>query len=516
MIKIVNHCIQKILLGVFLTLVSASVFSQNYSTLPKGLLFYEPEEKLPINFLMIPERFISGIKIIDTTTSELDTFFHFQLEHMILGNRKGPSLLGKGIEKRTDGSEIFFNIADEEIKILPEAAIDSSWIIWENSSGEYVEARIIQIEPATILGEADSVKVISLRHYYSNGTLRTSRVNDMEIHISKHHGLSKVFNFREFPYVSTNIPYEYNEDRLFAYNLIGNTATKSGLQKLLIRDILDFNEGDFLRYTESVDQEGGLDYTWVHNIAINECYLSPGGDSLWLAQTDESYLYNNHSNSRIETTEEWIAGVNLSLISFEDYGIDQRYPIDVPLEINPNQNFLESGFLIFRNEQYGGRFQVLLFNEGGWGLMLWDSGYKSMMTFGGDLYHLVYGCGGYYTMAYSEGYGGILHKEKLIYFRKGEEEWGIPLKNPESFRSDNPEILISPNPVYDLLRIDFKQPESQDGFKYSIYNSLGKLIMQDKLLVNSEPSIDCSFLTPGVYFLQLSGNEFYRIKFIKQ
>jgi hypothetical protein len=312
------------------------------------------------------------------------------------------------------------------------------------------------------------------------------------------------------------IPFEYYEDRLFAYNLIGNTATKSGLQKPVIRDILDFHEGDILRYTESVDQEGALDYTWVHNITINECYASPGGDSLWLARTDEMYLINNQSNFRIETTEEWIAGVNLSVITFEDYGIDQRFPIDVPLEINPEQNFLESGYLIFRNEEYGGRFQVLLFNEGGWGLLLWDSGHKSMMTFGGDFYHLVYGCGGYYTMAYSEGYGGILHKEKLIYFRKGEEEWGIPLNSPEKLSSDSQGIRISPNPVDNMLRIELKQPELPADIYYSIYNSMGKSLIKDRFLEGHEYHIDCSFLKPGVYYLQLSADEVYSIKFIKQ
>ncbi len=516
MYKRVNRLFQSILIILSLAGLNNSALSQDYSTVPRGLLFYEPEEKLPINLPLPEEKYISGIKVIDTIISESDTFFHFQFEKLILDNNKGPSLFGKGIEKRTDGSEVFFNIADEEIKILPKAKLDSTWILWENSVGEYIEAKIIQTELQTVLGETDSVKLISLTHYYSNGNKKDSRVNELEIHLSKNHGLSKIFNIREFPFIYKKSPYVYFEERLYTYNLIGNTSKKVGLRKPMIKDIFDFQINDLIRYYESADIEGSMDYTHDYILTINECNLSRGGDSLWLEKEVRMHFNHDDSNPYIDTLKEWIERINSPIITYlENYPYNEDYTIDLPLEIFPSYNFLDFGYVLFRNEQYGGRFQVILFPSE-FGLHLWETDHKSMLTWGGDYYHMIYGCGSYYTYAYSEGYGGILHKEKLIYFKKGEEEWGIPLSNHETQRLNNKNLMIFPNPVIDHLKMDLRDIKSTGKMSYKIYNSAGILILEEEIITGPEFRIDCRNLSPGVYCLVVAGDKIYSGKFIKQ
>ncbi|MBS7787872.1 T9SS type A sorting domain-containing protein [Flavobacterium sp. CYK-55] len=78
-------------------------------------------------------------------------------------------------------------------------------------------------------------------------------------------------------------------------------------------------------------------------------------------------------------------------------------------------------------------------------------------------------------------------------------------------------ITVYPNPIYDVLHIQFNQNVIQN-VELSLYNPLGqKLLLQNTEIVNQEISLNLSNHASGVYFLSLKINEqVYKTKIIKR
>ena len=74
----------------------------------------------------------------------------------------------------------------------------------------------------------------------------------------------------------------------------------------------------------------------------------------------------------------------------------------------------------------------------------------------------------------------------------------------------NYEAIIFPNPTEDVLNIKTSMFEN---VTYTLYDGLGKLVMQDKLSAEQTP-IQVSQLAPGSYFLTLN-NETQNLKTFK-
>jgi hypothetical protein len=104
--------------------------------------------------------------------------------------------------------------------------------------------------------------------------------------------------------------------------------------------------------------------------------------------------------------------------------------------------------------------------------------------------------------------------KELVYFKKGEEEWGemqtiVGLK--EFDQKD--QIVIYPNPASDYISI-----QSYENTIIQIYNSTGQLLLSDK--TNSTISqIKVSSFPSGVYFVSLLDEEGFsigKLKFLKR
>lgn len=75
-------------------------------------------------------------------------------------------------------------------------------------------------------------------------------------------------------------------------------------------------------------------------------------------------------------------------------------------------------------------------------------------------------------------------------------------------------ITIAPNPVTEFLTIYLNNTEIPE--KYSIYNSLGQLIISKKIEKTEDLNINTSNLSDGIYFLNISSNQLNKtIKFLK-
>jgi PKD repeat protein len=78
-------------------------------------------------------------------------------------------------------------------------------------------------------------------------------------------------------------------------------------------------------------------------------------------------------------------------------------------------------------------------------------------------------------------------------------------------------IEFYPNPAGDLFYIDAKQYPGQNDMQAEIYNTLGLLLIKEKLIPGSINQIDITQLKEGIYFLKLTADGIEGTeKFIKE
>lgn len=131
----------------------------------------------------------------------------------------------------------------------------------------------------------------------------------------------------------------------------------------------------------------------------------------------------------------------------------------------------------------------------------------------------VEGCGRAYYHWYidDEPYDFTEEEVNLIYYLKGEEEWGEP------FYVDIPEIIgrsvavnIYPNPSKEFINVDLSN-FSQKEVEIYIYSTLGRIVNFIKTDIVQNYQIDISYLPKGIYMIQFRvQNEVLNGKFIKE
>jgi len=102
----------------------------------------------------------------------------------------------------------------------------------------------------------------------------------------------------------------------------------------------------------------------------------------------------------------------------------------------------------------------------------------------------------------------------LVYFKKGEEEWGNPILFYTGINrvSEISHIHVYPNPVSDYLHIGLDK--SNSGFEQAIiHNQLGQKVLTAKPVNNM---VDVSGLKAGMYLIEVSTRDRKeRTKFVK-
>ena len=162
-----------------------------------------------------------------------------------------------------------------------------------------------------------------------------------------------------------------------------------------------------------------------------------------------------------------------------------------------------TGSEIFENPNiYNGRLTVQ--NEG-------SSGYNYTK------YRFTIGCGRtYYKYDNNYPYAWSEYEEAMVYFKKGDEEWGEALvlvgMDEEDFEASS--FALFPNPVQDQLYI---KSQSNREFEIHIYNSLGQLI-STTIYSSSQLGIDVAHYLRGIYvahIVDIKGITIEKRKFIK-
>lgn len=168
---------------------------------------------------------------------------------------------------------------------------------------------------------------------------------------------------------------------------------------------------------------------------------------------------------------------------------------------------IEGDTLIQHDDLYNGRLFVI--GENSW---VGGGGNEEYYNFG----LAVVGCGlmTYYSTHYIWSNDiTFINDNRIVYYKKGEEEWGEPqvIVGLNEINTDSG-IQIYPNPASDNINISAKEKSS-----IQIYNSTGQFLLSQETS-SSNIQLDVSFLPAGVYlvnFADENGLIYGQSKFLK-
>lgn len=490
-----------------LTLLPALCFSQNFQTVqPNVEIYFEPDSGIyvPLDFINMNSLFertiaLRALRLTVTDTAGewiyLKNFSEIHDEGYIIYHEfencvspTKPSWIGNQVLIKDNGFNVFFNRQNDSIFINTQAQLNESFVFYNYPDGSYFLATIGAEEIISFLGISDTAKTIILQLYTSDNQPATSLLNEKELIISKNYGFYKTLNFRDFPEFGT-WTFQVREHILY-----GHENIVEGFKKMALKDIYDFEVGDEYHYKKDFSTE---DFSWSQQTirhVLNKEWIS-----------DDVVKYQFHK-------EEW--GYEGPVPYYEFYHtIDTVFEIFSDLDsiisealpFEPytlNYNFPRISFNIIKTDDYNYR-PALGITDNGYEQYNSDTCYYRWWFDSGTLSSNVYvkGCGmleNYYSFDYPTEYA---YYSNLLYFKKPNEEWGIPLTPPTIRIQENAlseKVILFPNPASDILNINF---DKQLKIKtIAICNPAGQLVIQKQSPINS---IDISSLQAGLYFVEI-------------
>lgn len=227
-----------------------------------------------------------------------------------------------------------------------------------------------------------------------------------------------------------------------------------------IGEIYDYEIGDEFHTTITEISDWGGGYSTQQNIEIVEKYFSENNDTVFYVQSIVGFT------SGVDNPEGEY---------FED--------LETIFYTNLSENFI--GDSLFQlPELYNNRLVVQTFD-----VMSNETLTKRYAVGCGEVYMIWY--------AFNGGFSGHAQFD-LLYFKKGDEEWGeeqtIVGINKLSQRT---ELKIFPNPASDYINIS-----TIENSEIQIYNSTGQLVLSQYVSpVNNQ--LDISVFPAGVYFVNI-------------
>lgn len=463
--------------------VGNGVFAQNYSVLQTEKTFlYEGSEG-----------YIYGMRVDSVSQQGEDVVFHLlknlQATDYYCFIPEGPSWMGNKILMRANGESIFYNINNEPVTIKTRANLNETWNCYTTASLSF-RATVSSIEMGEILGLPDSLKTISFQAINANGQNIDHPVNAFQVVLSKDYGMQKTLNFYNFPqhYVGFFLML------MQQMTLVGFNQPETGIQDLNWKEVHDYEVGDILHieaYTKFINYNSNLQT--LQRILGKQIL----GDTIVYQieiKKKRSLLHsgNNTFNASIDTIDFYV-GFNpdfdvLPGVAYEVNEILDGFDI----------NHLRQGLHDIKKLMGSGLFVVPYF----------DTCYD---------YVIIDGC--IENNEYIKGLGGPYYhctyfwdemERKLVYYKKGDIEWGTPIDfnvgvETPSFTAH--EINIYPNPTNGMTYFTISGVSSP--FEISIYNVIGQEVMH---VAGVNQALDLGSLPKGMYLVKIFGKEFYGVK----
>lgn len=142
---------------------------------------------------------------VDSLRSYPDSTVYFPFHTVrtppgITGRDTGGCWIGSKVVEKSD-SVFFETMWGNNLLVRSQAAVADSWILYEDTSPVYYEAYLSSIEPRTIDGFPDTIKIVTIKAYNRyTGFIPSDPANNLRISISERHGLYEAFDFFLFPH----------------------------------------------------------------------------------------------------------------------------------------------------------------------------------------------------------------------------------------------------------------------------------------------------------------------------
>jgi hypothetical protein len=323
------------------------------------------------------------------------------------------SWIGEKVVVKPDGVNLFFNREGGIISLKTRAKINETWTAFQRSDAFIVEARVQAVELGNVLGLSDSVKTIAFRVLDQQGSTVDHALNKLKVKISKKHGFVETLNFYLFP----DVVVRYPADRLEKYTLAGLATPKVGVQNLSWLEVNDFNPGDELHVQE---HRMGDPYFYLPIREYdNRCIYK----YLERTKSADSVVYRYARKQSIKTVYTYKS--TLETLNDTLRAVVRANPSFDQLPGEPILNAGSAQKMYMRNDEFRMKIrpsamdELYVNSESGncWSAIAGEGCLPEM--------RYVEGLGGPYYQC--NGYMGDSEERKLVYFRKGQTEWGEKL-----------------------------------------------------------------------------------------
>lgn len=497
--KIITMKLRLFMLILLLSCFSPYLLSQDYSILKSGknLIFDDGSTVMAIS--------ADSVKIVDSDT----IYYHFLLNrnhpYNITGcnDLYGASLYGKKNIHTINDRFVFFNSNNDTISIIPNSEIGEKWIFyrWLNQD-LFIEASMTNISNQVVLDSVDEVKTITLLVKNSlNQNFTNHPLNLKVLYLSKNYGLLNPFDFYKFPEVGSQ----------FTLKEIYNASDRISV---IHKRIFNFNIGDEF-HTQNQDAN------WISDMGSNP-RINSGFKNNVITKVIEknttqpdisiTYVYEqckmtiNFTNSIPDTT--YVHDTISQTIVYNQ--VIDSILTQLPWQTFPTSSFVYNYLILeqFHNNQYNSRINYryesrieLAYLDTCW--QYYHADPQPGYTF------YIEGCGGLFYRHELGMYPVNIKENKLLYYKKGNEEWGNPLapscmsliSNIENNNFINSKISIYPTPCSNSVFIDFLNFDDTQG-SVELYSLDGKLQWKEKIKTNSLAEVSTSPLKNGVYILK--------------
>lgn len=405
------------------------------------------------------------------------------------------SWIGKEIEIRDNGENVFINHADEPVTINTLAALGEEWVAYDVPGEMEVRATVIAHDLMDFLELTDSVKTIAFQAYSAGGEPVEMDVNEMQVQISKHYGWVQPLSFYFFPAHQQWLP----EMKLQELSLVGLSEPQRGIKNLTWFEVYDFQPGDVLHvFQESGDWIGEVD--GYYNITETRSIFK------YLERVDyeDSIQYTFSRVQRIEMA--WLD----SIAVFTD---------TLTQVITPNLLFEKLPFepvfdFLFKDEEEVYMHYAMWQDEDGhlakgiynyWFNWFTDDCWlPGHVDKSGWSRYFMKGLGGPYHTLYDMF--GSLYLNELVYYEKDGLTWGTPLdvSSVEKYTKSNL-VKIYPNPVRESFTVTI-DPSLSGEFLLSLVDVNSRSVLQQKV-PSGATSINVAHLPPGIYFCMITSKQ---------
>jgi len=414
-----------------------------------------------------------------------------------IGN--GFAWTGKQMIRDNAGNYEFINASGDTMRICPYQQVGETLPFYKNiSKGLVIKSTVAEITQQPVFGVVDNVKKITFRAYDLNGDSVNHQVNDEYLLLSQRNGFLRTFSFYDAP------------DSLIIYELTGDS--RRSISNIGMNDIHDIDSGDQFHYITSAIYPGGRCTTESVRITLNESYQD-GIIQFEFREVSKVTKYDDASGKTTVSNHDSTFIQTRVLYDFTNSILHELFN-EMPgatSYLTASKDTIVIPKLRIDSTLYNGR--IIKYYESPVYIQYDDSCYITSTD--SCAYFYIDGCGGPYRKCEADGYREV---DSLVYFKKGNKEWGTPLSDllygkGEMELSDL--INVYPNPASEMINFRLHTNE-YPNLRLEVYSSTGSIVASVPF-VNNEIALNLELFKSGIFFFKVSNGVIYHMgKFIKE